>query len=312
MKNMRRRFYTAEQRWLAAMGRFFLTFLNLEASYSTTKMALEIGKPQLEKKWKEGVRKAATEYPLGQGTRKNNPLFANKQLSNGFALAMGSRSLRLATQTLDAATLVFAHTLLDEAISEACWISFASNAQDWYPFIGDRKVTIGQLRTQALDENLKEVISDSIKQMERESMKKRLERIHAICIPKLKGAPSPTSWIKFDALERFDDLRHRVVHEAGFTRSIKSVEDEIFFAKQAGLNVLMLLRQAYDLTTEKGFPSANNRDALRLCAIVRREFPEFWEFFSNNADALTDNETGNELREILKEMRNSQPTSENH
>lgn len=36
--------------------------------------------------------------------------------------AMGKRAVRLAKQTVDSAALVFSHTLLDDILSECCWI----------------------------------------------------------------------------------------------------------------------------------------------------------------------------------------------
>jgi hypothetical protein len=284
MKKSRGQFYTAEWRWATAFGRFFLNFINLEAFYSTTVRSLDSNKTQIEKDWRDGLKKAAND-PAYAELKKENPLFVNTDIGEKFANAMGSRSVRLSKQTVDAAALVFAHTLLDVALSDACWISFAAKPQDWYRFTENRKMEIGKLRAQTLDENLKRVASEMIEQLERESMVKRLERIHEICVPQLKDKAQATRWIKFDRLERFDQLRHRIIHDARFTRSINTIENDVYFAKQAGLSVFMLLHQVYKFKLGKG--NVNNiRNGLRLFAIIRREFPEIWDLFGQNVDAF--------------------------
>src|SRR5579872_4710170 len=115
MKKLRRRFYTAEERFAASFGRFILNFINLEAFYSTTSKSLDRSKSSVEEEWRTGVQKAAQDPKFQM--RKGNPLFEIPKLGEGFANAMASRSLRLAKQTVDSAALVFAHTLLDEALS---------------------------------------------------------------------------------------------------------------------------------------------------------------------------------------------------
>jgi hypothetical protein len=283
MKESREHFYSADERFLAAIGNLLLNFINLEAFYSTTIKSLETGKAQTEQEWREGMQKGAV-APEIEELIKANPLMQIQGFLDAMSQAMAKRSVRLAKETTHSAALVFAHTLLDEALSECCRISFLASPTDWYPFIEKRKVEIGALQTRDSKDVLREFAWEFVRQQKRESMVRRLQLLNQLCIPRLKCKEIPTAWLNQEALNEFDELRHRIIHGRYFSRPIRAIEDQLVFAKRAGLSMLQLVWQAYELLGREAIEPKSMFTTLRLCVVLRREFPEFIEFIEEQAE----------------------------
>ena len=64
------------------------------------------------------------------------------------------------------------------------------------------------------------------------------------------------------------------------------MDEHVVFASATGLSLLMLVNEAYNFEFEQDdqetFPWAERR-FLRLCVVVRREFPELLEVFERHS-----------------------------
>jgi len=219
--------------------------------------------------------------PQMERFKQKNPRVGGEDFVKKLSMGMASRSLRLAKQTVDSAALVFAHTLLDGALSECCHISFLADPATWGTFVEGRKVDLGRLKTKTVNDVTGEIAREHVLQLEREPMTKRLEVINRLCVPRLHGAEIPTAWLKHEALHDFDRLRQRIIHGQPFLRRKVDVEDQLYFAKSAGFAVLALVAQAYGLLNDAAIEPKSYRAMLRLCAVVKREFPEFIDLFQD-------------------------------
>jgi len=237
----------------------------------------------MQKEWQEGMQECMTS-PEMQRCIQESSIPRKDDFVKRLSLGLADRSVRLAKRTVDSAALVFAHTLLDEALSEACRISFQADPRRWLAFVNNRKVELGRLKTKTLMSVKEEMAREHVLQLERESMTKRLEVLNGVCVPRLKGEAIPTAWIKQEALRDFDRLRQRIIHGQPFLQRSVVIPDQLHFAKLAGFSVLILVSQAYDLLSGGPIEPRSDRTWLRLCAILRREFPEFVEFFQDVSD----------------------------
>src|SRR6266478_3542777 len=119
-------FYSAHERNLAAYGHFMLNFMNLEAFYRTAIKSVDLATPEMQKEWQEGMQECMTS-PEMQRCIQESSIPRKDDFVKRLSLGLADRSVRLAKRTVDSAALVFAHTLLDEALSEACRISFQAD-----------------------------------------------------------------------------------------------------------------------------------------------------------------------------------------
>jgi hypothetical protein len=156
---------------------------------------------------------------------------------------------------------------------------FRQWAEDWYPFVKKRKIDVEILQTKSKSDVIHQLAWEHLQQQKRESMSKRFQLLNQLCMPRLKGQQAPTAWIKLDALEEFDELRHKIIHGRYFNRPIRAIEEQLHFAKMAGLSAIFLVASAYGLLKGKYEPKSTY-SMLRLCVVFRREFPEFVELIN--------------------------------
>jgi hypothetical protein len=276
VKQNRDQFELAQERFFSAFGNFFLNLINLRAFYGTTTNSLNLSENGIEQQWRKEWE-AGRENPEVKKAVSANPLMQSEDFINGILQASVKRSVRIAKQGTHSATLVFAHTILDGIFSECCEVSFLASSSDWYSFVGERKVKLGNLKNGDSDSLHWQEAQEFVRQLSRESMLKRFEYLHKICVPKLQKSELITAWIKRERLEHFDLVRHRVIHGRSFAKQLDKVEDQIHFAMMAGISMLLLVNQSYKLLeTGKFTPKTNT---LRLFVTFRREFPEFEDLF---------------------------------
>jgi hypothetical protein len=275
-----------EERLLTAMAQFILHINNLQTFYGTTTDALEIGKDQVGQKilkaTKVGI--ATPEIQEIVGAEKCNTILQNEPFLNFFMKSFANRSVRLSKQMVGSSALVFAHTILDELLTECCYISFDAMPADWYSLVDDRKIEVRQLRatdTQALIHQ------------------KALELVSA---PKLNGEKPITALISLDELEAFDQTRHKIIHGQPFAHNISDIEGKILFAACVGLTALALVGKTYNLFDKGNF----TKDAILNKAFsgIQNDLPEVKELFST-LEKLTESfkQTTEQLRAIQAQLK---------
>jgi hypothetical protein len=276
MDEVQGRFYSAQERYITALGHFFLNILNLDSFYSTVVKSLDAAKPQTQMECRDGMQQALSS-PQGKRIIEKHPFGQDPEFFIQMAMGMANRSVRTARQTVDSAALVFAHTILDGVLSECVHISSLVNPVRWGAFVECRKVEFRELRRKSIEMLEREAVEAYVAQLDREPMTRRLELLNRVSVPLLKGQPIPTAWIKPDVMRAFDRLRQRIVHGQPSLKRRVVVGDEIYFAKTAGISILGLLGDAHGLWDGNSFKPKSARMSLRLLAIARREFPEFLE-----------------------------------
>jgi hypothetical protein len=275
MKRIRRKSLPPELLWAIGFGRLFLNFQNLASFYGTTLKSLEIAKSQLEEEWHDEAEESLN-GPEFEEMLKKSLFGGNKGFLKGIVKATADRARRVSQQTVNSAALVFAHTVLDETLSECCHISFIAKPADWHRFVVKRQVEVGWLNERTTEELIHKLASEFVQQQERESMVKRLQLLNQVCAPKFGTTTIPTAWITQEMLQDFDEVRQRIIHGDKFAKEISAINDKLNFAKQAGLSALFLVAKAHDLLDKR--PSIDNpRTVLRFLVTFKQEFPEFFE-----------------------------------
>lgn len=246
--------------------------MNLEGFHRTSMRSIESGKRAMDEDWKQGFAEASKGADF-RGMFEKAPFVGDQKFFEDVASALAARSVRLAKQTVDSSALVFAHTLLDEAVSECCAIAFKAKPGDWFRFVEKKKVEVGILWKKSSSEILEEEAWKFVSTLGREALAKRLQLLNQVCIPKVETRPIPTAWIRPEALDRFDQMRHKIVHGSPFRSRGFKIEDELFFAKQAGFSTFFLIQASLHLL-DKDTTAFDSRRLPRLFVALRREFPE--------------------------------------
>jgi hypothetical protein len=272
MENMQMNSQSAASHFYPALGKFFLNIYNLETFYHSARRAIPGSCDVVTKDWMKGFETAKSDPTFATMLQKASWL-SKPGSEEAFSRAMAERAARLGTQSIDSAAIIFAHTILDETLSEACHISFLADSKAWWRFVDEREVKIKDLQSKGVDHFCDDYAATFVSRLARSSMTDRLKHLHWVVAPRLKQieAPLPTAWIDKRVFLTFDRLRHRLIHKNPFQR-IRDVDEKILFAKRAGFSVLTLVGMAYGL--DKTAPDLSSRSQLRFCAILRREFGE--------------------------------------
>ena len=215
---------------------------------------IENGKEQLISKAKQTIQAVKDFTNTAEATIKVTPQFEKmlgESLEAFYLVQNPDSAIRHSRRRIDAAAIVFVHSLLDETIYSLCKISYLIGPNDWLQFIKGRKIKFEDI----LDKGSEQIVQDIcgnfvITEVERKSIIERSDMLHAIC--------SPVSTINYvsnfvfskSALESFNKLRRDIVHGQQAGREIFNIEQDLQFGLKAGLYFCSMVRDKYGLQKE--------------------------------------------------------------
>lgn len=120
------------------------------------------------------------------------------------------------TATVDAASIVFAHSILDDLAMEAVGVAFAHAPEvfDARAGLAGKTVKIGDARARGIEALADEKRAEWKEQLVRESVLRKLDVLFEICRPGADFRPLQSDY-QYDRsrVEAFDTARHHVVHD---------------------------------------------------------------------------------------------------
>jgi|GEM_PF-3148249 len=149
---------------------------------------------------------------------------------------------------IDAASMVFVHSLLDATIYSLCCVSYDSNPNDWLGFIKDRQLKIEDVLAKGQDAATKTISRNYIASLERESMLKKSDKLHAVCKPPSNVNYAYNYTFSRETLEKFDNLRNAIVHKLQFGAGIPDVEQMLDFGIKTGVYLSRMISEKYGLS----------------------------------------------------------------
>jgi len=173
------------------------------------------------------------------------------QRSAGLVSQMTVSAITEAQATIDAASLVFAHSILDDVVSECCGISFRAAPVEWEATFEQRKVSLSQVKGQTYDSLLLSLGEQHVENLKREPLMKRLDIINSKCQP----AP-PFIWkgqqyaYDRDRVEELDTRRHQIIHHPAVGQKFPDVEGDISFLHATSQFIMWMTSQRYSITDQ--------------------------------------------------------------
>ncbi len=166
-----------------------------------------------------------------------------------FAHTMVNHTVQSASAVIDAATVVFAHAVIDDAALDCCRITTLVAPDAWAERLKDRRIRLAEQRGSNADDVLRRLMDAELKQLSHESLMTKFALVFAICRP-------PSGWTAFtdgtvydpDRLRRFDRFRHDLVHGSALqVPLIASIELELWYVFRMPLALLVLLAETFGL-----------------------------------------------------------------
>lgn len=156
-------------------------------------------------------------------------------------------SVDSAVNFLDAATILFAHSMMDGAAFDYCKVTALHAPADWESDVLNKQVPLSVVRDEPYEKIRQLKIEAALEDLEMESLRDKIDRLHARCKPE-KGW-SPMDGYHFDSsrIERIDRLRQDIVHGEALGKPIDAVEDELDYINRTCMYFFGLVNHHYGL-----------------------------------------------------------------
>lgn len=182
----------------------------------------------------QAIRRAYEErfgLPKDEPPEQLNEQYAmvrNDQLE--IASRMADRSVALAESATDAASLVFAHSLVDGAAFDYCSLIAMAAPDQYADAISKKKVELKDVKALAFSElyarELREYLADMQKN---KSLLQTAQIMEAYCKPGREFHAMKDFKPDWDRIKRLDELRNDIVHRTGVRGRIPDLDEDLWY-----------------------------------------------------------------------------------
>jgi hypothetical protein len=165
---------------------------------------------------------------------------------NGISQKMVSYQKSSVQVVLDAASLVFAHSVFDAALLDCCRSAAMACPSDWECFVKKRQFTVGDLKGQSYEDILQAAIESELRKLYRDSALAKVDRILALCRPGSAILASEGYVFDRDRLVAIDAMRHDIVHGKG-PRQLENVEEDVTYLEATIFRMLSAVMERYNV-----------------------------------------------------------------
>lgn len=190
-------------------------------------------------------------------------------LSDGFAQQVASALAESKTlndtASMNAASLVFAHSILDNIATECCRISTLAAPDDWKSAIDRKEVSLADVRALSFSELYKSKLKRYFeKEISNKSLLDRIDLINQKCQPvpsyKHEGAIfNPDS----QRLREFDRARHKIIHDLSQETARQDMDDELVFVERTSEYLMWCINKRYKIPMDIADWQARMRERNR-------------------------------------------------
>jgi len=146
---------------------------------------------------------------------------------------------------VDAASLVFAHSVLDDAALQYCRVTAMVSPSSWEQFVIDRKITLSEAKNENYQSLLQQNIERHLNNLEKESLMVKIHKLFAVCKPSRDYRPIRRFSFDSSRLQDLDTLRHSIIHQTGPVQKLPKGEDDIRFMQLCGLYMVNLVNARF-------------------------------------------------------------------
>jgi hypothetical protein len=234
-----------------AVTNFLMQMVNVEITNQTCRSALTFAAPQLATLDRQKLT-VAMANPVVRDIFVTLEQKLGSTITDTLQEGMTEGSLKKAARSVDAAAIVFSHSLLDATLYTFCSICYRARPADWFAFASERKIKVGDLLSKSALDLMMEKAKLCLEELERESLSSKSNKLHAICKPPTKAAYIENYHFSSAELEKFDATRIGIVHGMQFKRPLQDVQATLDFALKTGLYFAVMVARKYQLQMHAG------------------------------------------------------------
>jgi hypothetical protein len=147
----------------------------------------------------------------------------------------------------DAASLIFAHSVLDGAVLDWCRVCAIAEPDDLMPYIKTKRVSLSNVKESSFSELRDNEIKEFLAVLERESAIKKLDTIFALCRPPQEFVGMKNYRYDRERIVALDQLRHDYVHRGILSVRLPRGDDDLWYLFRTTHFLLPLVNQKYGI-----------------------------------------------------------------
>jgi hypothetical protein len=180
--------------------------------------------------------------PIDDQTKPNNE-GAKKLITDGLV----TQAKANVAWAIDAASLIFMHSMLDEALESFCEVSALQAPSDWENEIEQKGFELKQIKGKTYSDLLQQALQKRLKRLRNDSVLDKCEILHRICKPPVHY--TPLTGHKFDSsyLESIDGKRHNIIHSGNLGQQLHDVETDLKYLRDTANYFLALINHKYGI-----------------------------------------------------------------
>ena len=210
-------------------GRFMKNWAFITSLRQVADVALPIAEEALTEIYADAVEDVAT-HPKYKNIIVNldgSETTWSEATKNLFRTNMTESAITNARAAIDAASLDFAQSILDDCAWSYLKVCSLANAADWEPVIAEKKVSFSAFNEKTHEVIRNEIIQEKLKQLERDSLLKKVDLLFQLCTPPKGYAPLNNYVYDRDRLEKIDDARHGIIHRNGMGKPVVGIDEDL-------------------------------------------------------------------------------------
>lgn len=155
--------------------------------------------------------------------------------------------LNNASTAIDAASLVFAQSILDDAAWSYVKVCATAEPAAWEYMFENKQVSMKDFKTKTFEQTRAEFIDDRLKQIGRESLLVKINLLFKLCTPPKDYAPMNNYKYSEDRLKTIDGQRHRIIHENAAGTPLPTLPDDLVYLQKTAWFLMGLVNQKHKL-----------------------------------------------------------------
>lgn len=175
----------------------------------------------------------------------NSKKFVEAGLVNTMPAMLLEKTTSLFQASIDAASLVFAHSLLDASVLDYCKVCSIVCPRDFEPFVINKRTELKTVKEKTYDEILELEIDEYLRNLEKESLIKKLDLLFGLCKPPAGYAPMKDYAYDRPKIIQLDDLRHSNVHGDGTIKPLLNGNEDIRYLEKTFYFLTPLVHDRY-------------------------------------------------------------------
>jgi hypothetical protein len=236
----------AEELFSETLGRHIRTWSTVATFRDTLRAGLAAGA-------KSKAEQAAQLYDLLTTSPEYRVLltsvedFSKAMPKERFVQLGEKQMLGTTVNSLDAATILFAHSMVDGAAFDYCRVTALHAPQDWEPDLLNKQIPLSVVREESFENIRRMKLDAALSDLEMESLEKKIDRLHARCRPEKGWSPMRGYAFDMGRIRSLDKLRQEIVHGDGLGRPIANVDDEFDYMQRTCMYFMGLVHYRYGL-----------------------------------------------------------------